>query len=929
VLVQTGLSECRAALASGTRLGPYEILAMVGAGGMGVVYRARDTRLDRVVAIKILHADLASSLESRQRLEREARVISSLNHPNICTLHDIGHDQGMEYLVLEFVEGETLGHRIGVRALPLSQVLKIAIEIGHALEEAHRHGIVHRDLKPGNVMLTKEGAKLMDFGLAKPAAAAVATFDASAVTVSKSEQLTEEGKIVGTFQYMAPEQLAGNDADARSDIFSFGAVLYEMATGRRAFDGKARASVVAAILEKDPQPIKAIAPMMPSALEHVIQTCLAKDPEDRWQSVRDINRELEWILQAGSQSETAALGASKRPWWLRRHAGWLTAAVLLTAAVIGWWLIPSKTRTAPAAPVHFAVQPPAEAPLDDSDPALAVSPDGLHIASLVKMLTGEYALYLYNLEEATGKVMPAPGMHTASFFSPDGQWLAFATVKKVQKMALAGDQLLDVCSLPDIGLAGTWARDGNLYFGIAGRGISRVPASGGVPEQVTNLESGEQEHDWPQLLPKGEDLLFTARRRTLGDATVVQSLETGKRRILVENATRGMWIPTGHLLFFRANALWAVPFDLGRMQISGPEFVLPYRVFSDDTTFWVNNPEFTVAADGTLVYAPARDNKYSVVMVSRTGAVRPLALPAGDYWDPQLSPDGRFLAVSIKQGQDFLWLYDLARGSATRLSKAQVNGTTPTWGDMAPTWSPDGRVLVFTRGHLHGGTALMWMPADASAEPQKLYEFPKGFVAARSWSRDAKQLVLGEYELEREKLQVRILPLRYTPASSARGPVLEAAGQPITLANASGQAWQAMLSPDARWVAYTSDESGRSEVYVRAAEPGGGRWQVSSEGGLQPHWSANGKELYYRIGDTMMVASVATQPTFSSGRPRVLFEGSFLPGGAVNDYDLTPDGAEFLMLRDDSAHRGLTEYKVILNWFQELKKLEAARTPPH
>jgi len=908
------------ALASGTRLGPYEILSAVGAGGMGEVYRARDTRLDRIVAIKVLHPDLSSSPKFRQRFEREARVISSLNHPHVCTLHDIGHDQGMDYLVMEFLEGETLADRIGKGALPLNQLLKTAMEVGDALDKAHRHGIVHRDLKPGNVMLTEAGAKLMDFGLAKPVAAAVAAADAGAATVSKS--LTEEGTIVGTLQYMAPEQLGGNEADARSDIFSFGAVLYEMATGRRAFEGKARVSVVAAILEKEPEPISAIKPMMPPALEHVVHTCLAKDPEDRWQSAHDINRELEWIRQSGSQAAAAAISLGKGP-WLRGHAAWLTAAVLLIAAVIGWWLLLSKARTVPGLVAHFAVQPPPETPLDADDPGLAVSPDGLHIISLVKTPTGSYGLYLYSLEESAGRLIPAPSMDTASLFSPDGQWLAFVGAKKVQKMALSGDQLLDVCSLPGIGRGGTWASDGNLYFGIVGRGISRVPESGGVLEQVTKLESGEQEHDWPQLLPNRDDLLFTARRRTLGDAIVIQSLKTGKRRIVLENASRGTWIPTGDLLFFRASALWAVPLDPERLLTTGPEFILPYHVLVKLSSFEVN-PEFTVSPGGTLVYAAARDNKYSVVMA---GAVRPLPLPAGDYWDPRLSPDGRFLAASVKHGpeQNSLWLYDLARESPTRLSAALVKGMAPTWSDMAPTWSPDGKLLVFTRGHLIGGTTLMWMPTDASAEPQKLYEFPKGFVAATSWSRDAKRLAFIEYELEGDKLQVCMLPLLYSPASAVRGPVLQAASEPVTLANASGQAWQAMLSPDARWIAYTSDESGRNEVYVRAAEPGGGRWQVSSDGGLQPHWSANPKELYYRNGDKMMVASVVTQPTFSSGRPRVLFEGSFQLGGAVNDYDLTPDGREFLMLRDDSPHRGLTEYKVVLNWFQELKKLEAAR----
>ena len=912
------------ALATETRLGAFEILSPVGAGGMGEVYRARDTRLDRIVAIKILHPDLSSSPENRRRFEREARAISSLNHPHICTLYDIGHDQGMDYLVMEFLEGETLADRLEKSALPLNQLLKIAMELSDALEKAHRPGIVHRDLKPGNVMLTKAGAKLMDFGLAKPAAPSVTAAADEAATVSKP--LTEEGKIVGTLQYMAPEQLEGKEVDARSDIFSFGAVLYEMATGRRAFEGKTRASVIAAILQKEPEAIRAINPIMPAALEHIVQTCLAKDPQDRWQSAHDINCELQWIVQS-EQTAKAGFDTTKRS-WLRRHGAWLSAAALLIAAVIGYWVSNLRTQTASGSAVHFTVQIPPETPLEDSYPGLAVSPDGIHIVSIVKTPTGNYKLYIHHLDGSAPKMMPAPSMGTASFFSPDGRWVAFAAAKKVQKMALSGDQLLDVCSLPDIGLGGTWARDGHLYFGMAGHGISRVPENGGVPEQVTKLESAEQEHDWPQLLPNNEDLLFTARRRLRGDAVVVQSLKNGQRRFVLENATRGTWISTGHLLFFRANTLWAVPFDAARTVTTGPEFMLPYHVFEDVKSFWVS-PEFVVSPGGTLVYAAARDKKTSVVMVDRTGAVRPLPIPPGDYWDPQLSPDGRFLAVSVKQGQSFLWVYDLARELPTRLSEAQLNGIAPTWSDMAPTWSPDGRLLVFTRGHTIGGTSLMWMPADGSAEPRKLYEFPKGFVAATSWSRDGKRLAVVQFDSAGNTIQMGTLPTTYTPVSSVRGPVLQAAGEPVALANASGEAWQAMFSPDGHWIAYTSSEFGQSEVYVRSAEPGGGRWQVSRDGGLQPHWSANGKELYYRIGDKMMVASVVTQPTFASARPRVLFEGSFQLGGAVDNYDLTPDGREFLMLRDASPQHGFSEYKVVLNWFEELRKIEAARTSPH
>ncbi len=894
------------AILPGKRLGPYEALSLIGAGGMGEVYRAKDTRLERVVAIKVLPAHLADRPELRERFEREARTIASLNHPHICTLYDIGRQDGIDFLVMEYLEGETLAHRLMKGPLPLEQVLQYAIEIADALDKAHRKGVTHRDLKPGNIMLTKTGTKLLDFGLAKLRQEAAPAIPVSQLPTLK-DPVTAEGTILGTLQYMAPEQVEGKEVDSRTDIFAFGAVVYEMATGRKAFEGKSQASVIGAILKDDPPPMSSLQPMTPPALDRIIKTCLAKDPDGRWQAASDLTRELKWIAEGGSQATLAPTVSAKgiRAHW-REALQWGVTSLLL-AAITGlaiWNLKPMSPR--PVTRTVVTLPPGQQLAGLDSGPALALSPDGIHLAYVARQ-GGTQQLYLRAMDSLEAKLIPGTEGATEPFFSPDGQWLGFFTGAKLKKVSVSGGAALTLgnVALPN---GASWSSQGMIAFSPTPiSGLQEVPDAGGTPQPLTRLEK-EGSHRWPEFLPGGKAVLFatgTAAGNWTNAQVALQSVGTGERRNLVQGGTQPRYAPSGHLVYAQGGSLMAVPFDPQRLTATGAAVPMVEGILQSLAT---GAAQYSFSSTGSLVYVPGgvQATQRRLVWVSRNGAEQPLAAPARAYRQPRLSPDGRRIAVAIEEQETQVWLYDLSRETLTRLT---FEGNT----NFNPVWTPDGKRITF-QSNKEGPQNLFWQLADGSGGLERLTT-SEYVNAPESWSPDGQLLAFIEIN---PTTGYDVWVLRMGDPSAGSGQVRKAEPFLRTPFNEGS----ARFSPDGRWLAYLSNESGRYEVYVQPYPGPGGKWQISTEGGTEPVWNPNGRELFYRSGDKMMAVDIATQPGFAAGKPKVLFEGQYLPTPATfPNYDVAPDGQRFLMLKPiEQAQAAPTQINVVLNWFEELKR---------
>ena len=886
----------------GRRIGPYEILSAIGAGGMGEVYKARDNRLARVVAIKVLPTHLADSSELRERFDREAKTIASLNHPHICVLHDIGQQDGIDYLVMEYLEGETLAQRLAKGSLPIPQVLQYAIEMSDALDKAHRKGITHRDLKPGNIMITKTGTKLLDFGLAKlKQEVAPANVQLSDLPTA-SDPLTAKGTIVGTLQYMAPEQLEGKDVDARTDNFAFGAVVYEMATGKKAFEGTSQASVIGAILKDDPPPVSSLQPMAPPALDRVVKKCLAKEPEKRWQAASDVCDELKWIADIGSQVAFSRTHATKSVRLLGRRELILgSGASLLAAAVTGvaaWRLKPSPSQ--PVTRAVITLPPSQQLAGFENGPALALSPNGALLAYVARQ-DGMQQLYLRTMDSLDARPIPGTEGAIEPFFSPDAQWLGFFADGKLRKVSVSGGAAQTISDAVNSAGA-SWGSQGMIAFAPAAdlSPLQQVPETGGAPQALTRFDKGEVTHRWPDFLPGSKAVLFAGGGNVnyFTDAhVVVQAVGSGERRNLSQGGTNPRYASTGHLVYAQGGNLMAVPFDFERLAVVGAAIPVVENVLQSTSS---GAAQYSISTTGSLVYVSGavQSAQCKLVWVSRNGETRPLVAPAHAYLGPRISPDGRRVAVAIQEQEAQVWLYDLARETLTRLTFEGNN-------NVAPSWAPDGKRIAFV-SNAASPQNIFWLLADGGGGLERLTTSQYTQVPM-SWSADGQMLAFLEVN---PSTGYDIWVLRMAERKAA------------SFLRTSFNESVPRFSRDGRWLAYISNESGRYEVYVQPFPGPGGKWQISTEGGTEPVWNPNGRELFYRSGGKIMAVDVTTQPGFAAGTPRKLFEGPYLPSPLTNpNYDVSPDGERFLMLKPaDSSGMAPTQINIVLNWFEELKQ---------
>jgi Tol biopolymer transport system component len=885
-------------LVAGTKLGPYEILSPLGAGGMGEVYKAKDTRLDRTVAVKVLPSHMSASAEVRQRFEREAKTISQLSHPHICALYDVGHEGDTEYLVMEYLEGDTLAHRIDFRAIALDQCLRFATDIAGALDAAHRRGIVHRDLKPSNVMVTKTGVKLLDFGLAK---VMIPSTQASSLTAMPTQDgLTQEGTILGTFQYMAPEQLEGKDADGRTDIFAFGALVYEMTTGKKAFPASSQASLITAIMSTEPPAISSLVPMAPPALDRVVRKCLSKDPEDRWQSAGDLASELKWIVESGSQAGIAAPVISRR----RRREGlaW-TAAFLLAVggAILGVGLL-RRPGTAQAGAVHAVIPLP-----ERLDPEGGVfpelSPDGQTIV-LAFDLDEKTPLWLRPLGSA--KARPVPGSEGAAFpfWSPDGRSLGYFKDKKLMRIDAGGGTATPITEA-DGGRGATWNRDGTIVFaGGRNAGLSRVSATGGSAEPLTRPDAGrgDASHRWPYFLPDGRHLLYFATSNTVASGAIYFASVDGKEnRLLVENALNAAF-SAGRLIFVRKDALFAQPFDPERGRLEGQPTLVVEGVNANFSG--TSRAMFSVSANGTLVFVPKPPVRRStLVWLDRAGKRSEAVAGALAYTVAELSPDQKRVAVGIfdaNADQADLWIIDLVRGNRSRLTF----GSGSAW---SPVWSPDSTRVAYARLGPKGEEIYVRDASGAGSEELLLDASSIGAdLSLTDWSPDGNALAFTVWRPKAgSNFDVWILPLSGERKAHA---LLETKADEVL----------SRFSPDGKWIAYQSNESGRNEIYAQPYPGPGGKVQVSTEGGASPGWPRKGRELFFVSPDArLMAAEVQTRPAWEAASARPVFADLNLPDFQCGDY--TPDG-QHLLACATLPQANVGGLRLILNWPAELKK---------
>ena len=888
-------------LVAGTKLGPYEIVAPLGAGGMGEVYRAHDARLGRDVAVKVLPRHLTENPEVRARFEREARTVSSLNHPPICTLHDIGRAPGdagsgeIDYLVMELVEGETLAERIAKGALPPEQVLKIGTEITDGLDQAHRAGIVHRDLKPGNVMLSKSGAKLMDFGLARASAVSggaggsVATLTGLTTSPTVAQPLTAQGSIVGTFQYMAPEQLEGAEADARSDLWALGCVLYEMATGKRAFTGATQASLISSIMKDQPRPIGELQELTPPGLDRLVRACLEKDPEERIQSAREVRLHLRWIVEGGSQAGVPAPVAARRR--SRERLAWLlvagAGAVAAALAVLHFGFPPPAPQL-----LRFEVSPASSVQTQDSP---RISPDGRTLAYSATDSTGTSRIWVRPLGALAAQALPGTeGVARPPFWSPDSRYLAFMSGGKLKKVSVTGGPPTVICDAPT-GADGSWGSRGVILFDGSGADpLMRVSASGGVatPQVAPDSVKRMLQVGWPEFLPDGKHFLYLA---VLPQPTLlVTSLDGGPSRDLGPCESQVQFIRPGYLLFSRGGSLVVQKFDTRALKFTGE----PVPVAEQVGTSSVGGSDFRASSNGVLVYSTRATDSGELVELDRSGKQRRVLPCQPNALMPMLSPDERRIAVRVVDPQAHtrdIWVVDRTRDISTRITFEKSN-------ENYPLWSPDGKRIAYW-SDAQGAMGIVAKQLTGSGETEMLATLGDE-ATLKDWSRDGSTIF---YETGASTgTDIWALP---TTGDRKPAPFLTGAFSE----------YDPRLSPDGRYLAYVSNESGRDEIYVQSYPDRSEKWQVSTRGGNDPRWSLNGRELYYLSPDQqMMSVPVRLVPTFDPGKPLTLFNAKVLfPAGQRAHFAVTADGQTFILFVPTSA-RSLPTTTVVVNWMEEI-----------
>ena len=892
--------------APGTRLGPYEILTPLGAGGMGEVYRARDTRLERTVAIKVLPQHLSASADLRERFEREAKTISRISHPHICALYDVNREGETEYLVMELLEGETLSARLERGALPLEQALRHAVEIADALDFAHRQGIVHRDLKPANVMLTRFGVKLLDFGLAKvfrPEGPVK-----SVTSAPTAVNVTREGTFVGTWPYMAPEQLEGREADARTDIFAFGAVLYEMATGRAAFSGESQASLIGAILHTEPPPVSMVQPMAPPAVDRVVKTCLSKDPDDRFQTAHDLRLQLQWIAEGDSQAGMPASVVARRR--SRERLAWAAAAAAALAALALALLAPARPREA-LRTVQASIPPPDKSSFVYDLGPMALSPDGRRLAFLAPTAERKNLLWVRPLNGMAAQPLAGTEGAAYPFWSPDSRFLGFFAGGKLKKIDASGGPPQVLCDTQE-GRGGTWNRDGVILFSPSSRdAILRIPSAGGAPAPATKIDLSKREfsHRFPFFLPDGRHFLYLARAVGTGPnegrEVFIGSLDSRERRSLLRVNSNVVFAPSapgaasGHLLFSHERTLLAQPFDAKRLRLSGEAFPVGEQVqYFRSFGFGV----FTASDNGVLAYqAGVVGGVSQLAWLDRAGKPLDVLGPPADYLRPRISRDGRRVAVDIRDpqtGQADVWIYDLARRVSTRFTFEPSDS-------VFPIWSPDDSRIVF-ESNRKGSDDLYQKVSSGTGNEEEFLVQEGNLEIPTDWSTDGRFVAyngidnrkkagwdLGFYSVAEKKASLFLA----TPVNEANG----------------------RFSPDGRWLAYASDESGKYEVYVRPFPGPGGKWQISAAGGGQPVWNRNGKELFYVSADNkLMAVDVKADSGFEASTPRALFD-VHLKNATGWRYDISPDGQRFLANTVVGEARA-NLITLVLNWAPETRR---------